>query len=272
MVKFLVTFAVLLISFASMGMEISPSETDSKIRMVRGPHQAFIPKDKGTKTVIMIGGTGSRPSDYMNILLTAQGKGYRVLGVDYENEVISTVCRESSNRHCFDSFRAEIVFGNPESDLVKVNERNSIAYRILKLTQYLGWKVEWEDVILIGHSQGAGHVAYLAKHFNVHKVIMLGGPQDYFTSHGPANWTLDRGETSPARFYSFLHEKDFFGVDMQIALARVLMGHLNMEIQKVADEIPADSRSRIFVTDLPMPDPHNSFWNPAFKKIWDKLL
>lgn len=272
MTLFFIQLTVLIISFAAMGMEINPSATDAKIRMVKGPHQVFLAKDKGTKTVIMIGGTSSFPSDYMNILQTAQGKGYRVLGIDYENEVISTVCRTSTNLDCFDSFRAEINFGNPLSDLVKVNERNSLTYRILKLTQHLGWKVDWEDVILIGHSQGAGHVAYLAKYFNVYKVIMLGGPQDYYTNVGPASWTLDRGETSPSRYYSFLHEKDFFDVDMQIDLARVLMSHLTMEVQKISDEIPADSRSRIFVTDLPMPDPHNSFWNEAFKKVWDKLL
>lgn len=272
MAQFFVSLAVLLFCAASMGMEISPSETDVKIRMVKGPHQALLAKDKGTKTVIMIGGTGSRPSDYMNILLHAQAKGYRALGIDYENEVVSTVCRNSVDQSCFDSFRAEINFGNPISNLVKVNERNSITYRILKLTQYLGWKVDWEDVILIGHSQGAGHAAYLAKHFNVHKVIMLGGPQDYFTNHGPASWTLERGETSPTRFYSFLHEKDFFGVDMQIALSRVLMSHLTMDVQKISDEIPADSVSRIFVSDLPVQDPHNSFWNEAFRKVWAKLL
>lgn len=253
-------------------LEIFPHDTDKKIRTVKGPHQVYAAKTSGSKVLITIGGTNSRPSDFRNVHMWAHDMGYNVVGIDYENEVSSTVCQSSTDYSCYDEYRSEIAFGQPMSDLVRVNERNSIAHRILKLFLHLRWSVDWEDVVLVGHSQGAGHVAYLAKYFNVSRVIMTGGPHDYYPNHGPANWTLERGETHPSRFYSFLHWKDFFGTEIQIGSSRVLTGNLNSEVVNIDDEIPSGTRGQIYITDLPFPDPHNSFTNERFSKVWDYLL
>lgn len=257
---------------SAFAIDIFPHDTDKQVRTVKGPHQVYAAKTAGAKVLITIGGTNSHPAEFKNVHMWALEKGYNVIGLDYENEVISTLCQSSTDYTCFDDYRSEIVFGQPLSHLVKVNERNSIAHRILKLFLHLRWNVDWEDVVLVGHSQGAGHVAYLAKHFNVAKVIMTGGPHDYYPAHGPADWTLERGETHPSKFYSFLHWKDFFGTESQIGSSRVLIGDLNSEVVNISDEIPANSRGQIFITDLPFPDPHNSFTSEKFKKVWDYLL
>lgn len=257
---------------AAMAGEVSPTLTDTKIRMVKGPHQVFNAKTLGAKTLITIGGTNSRPADFRNVHEWAIERGYRVIGLDYENEVISTVCRTTPDRMCFDNFRSEIVFGQAVSPLVKVNEFNSIAHRLLKLFHHLKWKVEWQDMVLVGHSQGAGHVAFLAKHFNVHKVIMTGGPQDYYPGYGPAQWTMEVSETEPRDFYAFLHMKDFFGPEFQVNCARVLTGEINAEVVKIHTEIPAQSRGQIFMSDYLFEDPHNSFTDPVYKEVWDFLL
>lgn len=253
-------------------LEVFPNETDKNIRTVKGPHQVYAAKTRGSKVLITIGGTNSHPADFKNVHQWAWEKGYNVLGIDYDNEVSSVVCQSSTDYSCYDDYRSEIVFGQSLSDLVKVNESNSIAHRILKLFLHLRWNVDWENVVLVGHSQGAGHAAYLAKHFQVSKVIMTGGPHDYYPNHGPADWTLERGDTDPSKFFAFLHWKDFFGTEASIGSARVLMGELNASVVKITDEIPAGSKGQIFISDLPFPDPHNSFTSEKYKKVWDFLL
>lgn len=257
---------------AAMAGEVLPTATDAKIRQVTGPHQVYAAKTTSAKTLITIGGTNSHPAEFKNVHMWAVERGYRVIGLDYENEVISTLCQTSADRTCFDNYRSEIVFGQAVSPLVKVNEANSIAHRLLKLFLHLKWNVDWKDVVLVGHSQGAGHVAFLAKQFDVHKVIMTGGPHDYYPGHGPADWTLESSETDPRDYYAFLHEKDFFGTETQLGSARVLTGELNGEAVKIYDDVPAHTRAQIFISDYPFQDPHNSFTDVAYRKVWEFLL
>lgn len=257
---------------SSHAFEVFPQDTDKNIRMVKGPHQVYAAKTRASKVLITIGGTNSHPADFKNVHEWALAKGYNVLGIDYENDVSSTLCQKMTDYTCYDDYRSEIVFGQPLSDLIRVNETNSIAHRILKLLLHLRWNVDWENVVLVGHSQGAGHVAYLAKHFQVSKVIMTGGPHDYYPGHGPADWTLERSETDPSKFYSFLHWQDFFGTEAQIGSSRVLMGDLNAEVVKISDEVPSGAKGQIFISDLPFPDPHNSFTSEKYNKVWDFLL
>lgn len=263
---------ILFVFSAAMAGEVAPSVTDAKIRQVTGPHQVYAAKASTAKTLITIGGTNSHPGEFKSVHQWAVERGYRVIGLDYENEVISTLCQTSGDHKCFDNYRSEIVFGQAVSPLVKVNESNSIAHRLLKLFLHLRWNVEWQDVVLVGHSQGAGHVAFLAKKFNVHKVIMTGGPHDYYPGLGPAAWTLESSETDPRNFYAFLHEKDYFGTETQIGSARVLTGELNTELVKIYDDIPASTSGQIFISNYPFHDPHNSFTNVVYRKVWEFLL
>lgn len=75
-----------------MAGEVSPTITDSRIRLVKGAHQIFNAKTTSVKTLITIGGTNSHPSDFKNVHEWAAERGYRVIGLDYENELTSVVC------------------------------------------------------------------------------------------------------------------------------------------------------------------------------------
>jgi pimeloyl-ACP methyl ester carboxylesterase len=258
----------LLIAGSVRAAEVSPTLTDKNIRTVKGNHQYYLPVRDNGKVLITIGGTNSAPAEFKNVHQWALAKGYRVLGVDYENEVISTLCQNNSDRTCFDKYRDEIVFGQEGSSLVKVNETNSISNRLLRLLIHLRWSVLWENVVLVGHSQGAGHVAYLAKHFRVSKVIMTGGPHDFYPGFGPAAWTLAPSMTDPSLYTSFLHWKDFFGTETQVGSSKALMG--NVDVISIHDSITREGQ--IYISDLPFQDPHNSFTDLAYKKVWDKLL
>ena len=75
----------------------------------------------------------------------------------------------------------------------EVKPKNSINFRLVKLFEYLddmdpsqGWsklikggtEPNWKKITVIGHSQGAGHVAYLAQKKKLMGASMISGPKD----------------------------------------------------------------------------------------------
>lgn len=236
---------LLTLNFA-FGSEVSPEVTGAFIRKVKGNHLFYESQTPNGLTLITIGGTNSSPQEFKNVHQWALNLGYRVLALDYENEVISTLCWNVSDFSCFDTYREEIVFGKPVSDLVKVDFNNSILNRLEKLLSYLKWDIDWHKVVLVGHSQGAGHVAYLAKFLPVAKVIMTGGPHDFIKVRGSASWTH---KPSQAKFLTFIHKNDFFGTESVLGVSESL-------------------GSEVTMTEIPFQDPHNSYNAEIFQNIW----
>ena len=103
----------------------------------------------------------------------------------------------------------------------------SIATRLLNALNYLSandpsessvnWaqfvsagNVVWSQVTLAGHSQGAGHAAYMGKHLALARVIMLSGPIDSLDYYQAKNFsgcsrTVNSGGVSP----TWLTDNDF---------------------------------------------------------------
>ncbi len=253
--------------------KIDPAQTNSSIRCARGPHLALWddgPPGNGL-LLISLGGTGSRPIEMEAFDREAVALGYRALGIDYPNHVISTACLDSSQPNAFDRFRQEIVQGKAVSDLVKVDEVNSIESRIQYLLKTLasqpgqGWEAffkdgqpDWHKIVLVGHSQGSGHAAYLGKLHPLRGVIMLGGPQDC-----GAAWLSQPGRTRPDHYYSFLHRNDFFNCARQIEAGRSLMNN---------PEAAISESGPIIVTTRDVADPHLSLIQPIFRQVWIDLL
>src|SRR5690606_3166381 len=102
--------------------------------------------------------------------------------------------------------------GTQVSPAVNVDSINSIYTRTIKLLQYLAqqypnerWheyllnadEMDWSKVAVSGHSQGAGHAAYFAKHFSVERSVMFAGPNDYSTYfNNAAPWLRNQGATA----------------------------------------------------------------------------
>ncbi len=148
------------------------------------------------KLLISIPGT-TGPGDVMRSFDSVAALiGYHAISLDYPNNRNTASLINSTDKEVFNKFRQELDFGTPVSDSVNVDSANSIVNRITKLVIYLaktrpteGWnnfldggRIIWERVTLAGHSQGAGHVSYIAHAFRVHKVIMLSGPQDFLAN------------------------------------------------------------------------------------------
>lgn len=268
---------------AAMAVELStvdPSRTGPGIVQFKGPHRYALVEKSGT-LVITIGGTGSRPDEFTPVHAWAAQLGHDVWALDYFNGVICTSCRSHTDPTCFDRYRRELMLGDTSSEVVTMEETNAILHRLRALANYQAgrhshWRrywtgndLRWDRVILVGHSQGAGHAAYLAKLFAVKRVVMTGGPHDV-GSYGAGPWLSAPGATLPANYRAFLHRDDFFGATSQLAAVRLLLGQ-DIEPTMVDRIVPAGA-GPVIMTTMAHRDPHNSFQRDELVEIWRWML
>ena len=150
-------------------------------------------------------------------LSTTADRGCAAIGLSYEwgpladlerNNVYSQRSNGNNNdiQDLLSKYHSDILFGGSESGLVEVPRCNSILGRLTSLLRYLlktrqeeeGWKyflqpgegcsistlsddgeINFKKFIFSGHSQGSGHVCYLAKKVCMARAILLSGPQEY---------------------------------------------------------------------------------------------
>ncbi len=63
-------------------------------------------------------------------------------------------------------------------------------------------QLRWDRIVVGGHSQGAGHAAFLAKEHNLAGIIIFAGPGDFVTGRGPAPWLYEENVTPSERMYA----------------------------------------------------------------------
>lgn len=266
-------------------LSVEPSETDPAIATVHGPSIAMYDSD-GTsrhRLFLFIVGTGGKATDSRSVDRAFASWGYHAISLDYEDNVIAVSCAHSPDPTSFGRYREAIVTGAPMSKTVKVSPANSILNRFRKLLVYLvsndpkgDWdqfvtngEPVWSRVVVAGHSQGSGHAAYIGKMFKVDRVLMFSGPQDYMEDlHRPAPWQARKSATPPSRFYAFLHRKDPFNVDHQIANCMMLMGLSKRDTAMVNPGVLIHSSSHILINNIETRDPHGSTILPEFKNVW----
>lgn len=262
---------------------IDPAQTDPAIAQARGPHLALVDPaaDPNGYLLVSLGGTNSLPQDFLAFDRLAAQQGYSVVGLDYPNTVITTACKTSLQPDPCTLFRREIVSGEQVSDLVQVDQHNSIENRLEALLRYQAQHdpehfadfigpdgVQWEKIVVVGHSQGSGHAAFLAKKHPMKAAILLAGPQDT-TAAGPASWLSAPSQTPADDYLSFLHQDDFFDSKSQLAAVRLLredpQGQATV-VDKNSSEAP------VIMTTAQVRDPHMSVIGDQFKDVWEGLL
>lgn len=268
--------------------EIDPKATDPAIVKMTGPHLAIYDDQAVPANVLLVsfGGTKSLPSDLKAFDEAAAGLGYDVLALDYANDVISTYCRPAKEKDCFNRFREENFSGrdllpNP----VRVDEYNSIAHRLRMLLKFVAQKdvkrwgryfladgdPDWSRVVVVGHSQGSGHAAYLGKKHALRGVVALAGPQDTYADGSVAAWVSDTGAT-PAENHAFLlHRADFFNSGFQLATARALLGNSAARAKEIGTD-PDGCDLSIYVSKAEVPDAHMSVIDARFEPVWKCFL
>ncbi len=264
-------------------LEIPPSLTNPAIFQATSPHLAL--RDDAVPAsgflVITLGGTNSRTADFQHVHQVALSEGHAVLGIDYPNNVISTTCRNAAP-NCFDQFRAEVATGVAGSEIVQVDSVNSILNRIQSLVHLLAnrderWagfmknrSIDWSKVILMGHSQGAGHAAYLSKFVAVKRLVLFAGPQDAHANE-VASWTHLPGKTPPEHIFAFLHAKDFFDAKLQLKVNEALHEGRKLKVSKV-DATTSAKLSHVIVSERPAQDGHHAVLYPPNEDVFRKLL
>jgi hypothetical protein len=272
-------------------LRVEPSQTDPSIADVHGPNIALwdpqVP-DRN-RLVLFIVGTGAKAVGSLPVDTTFAKWGYHAISLDYEDNVVAVACAHSKSTATFGQYRDAIVTGAPVSTLVHVTRANSILNRFQKMLIYLvrhdrheGWgkflkdnRPYWRHIIVAGHSQGAGHAAYIGKLFPVDRVLMFSGPQDYMDNfHRPAPWLLKKGRTPPSCYFAFLALKDPFNVHHQIADCAALMQLSKPKTLMIQPgrAIPRHTGVQIFINDIRTKNPHGSTILPRFENVWRYML
>lgn len=196
---------------------IAASATDPDIDDVIGVHHVAIGPAAGRigRLLLFLPGTTASAQMYATLIERAAGTGYHAIGLAYENELaVNALCAGMGASGCHEDVRREVLLGSDESDRVDVGPSNSVYHRIESLLAYLdalapyeGWgafrnangTLRWDRVVVSGHSQGAGHAAFIARLERVAQVVLFSGTE-------PAPWTQAGDFATPAEdFHGFAH-------------------------------------------------------------------
>lgn len=211
----------------SVEREVLPASTNAAININLSAHVVINPNPAVTargRLFVMLPGTLAVARTYRLILRTGATRGYHAIGLTYPNDSpVEGICASSSDPACAENFRRETINGENVSSLVAVDPANSIVGRLEALLtslaasfpnegwgQYLvGGRINWALVTVAGHSQGAGHAAFLAKIQSLDRAVMFSGPTDTGVADGsPAPWLNFINTTPLSRQYAFTHVAD----------------------------------------------------------------
>lgn len=176
------------------------------------------------KLVVFMAGSNGAPGGYRTALAAAARMGHNTIGLTYPNSwTVDQLCSGDSDVNCDRKLRQEIITGQALSPKVNVSFTDSIDNRLATLLNYLrvqqpgkGWDsflvngvIQWDKVIVSGHSQGGGHAAMIAKMRAVNRVAMFAAPADYNeTLMAPSPWIGEPGLTPTSSFIGFDHQND----------------------------------------------------------------
>jgi hypothetical protein len=204
---------------------IQPNQTDAGYSANQESHYVVRNnKNHLNKLLLFIGGSYSIPKNYSLVCDHAATIGLDVISLSYPNDVAAAPLGTSSEKLIFDNYRDEVCLGNQVSSDVSVNSLNCISTRATKLIVFLkntypeqNWgqylttfnTLQWDKIIMSGHSQGSGHACYLGKKYLVDRVVMFSGPNDYSVYYGKAgNWLTQSGQTPLTKQFALLHTQD----------------------------------------------------------------
>jgi hypothetical protein len=272
---------------------VQPSQTDANYSTSDKSH--FVvrnTKNHLNKLMLFIGGSFSSPDNYTFISEHAASIGFDLISISYPNNIPAASLASSDDQFAFDNYRDEICFGNQVSNAVSVDVLNSINTRTLKLIQYLhntfpeqNWNkyltasnnLDWEKIVIAGHSQGAGHACYIGKKRLADRIVMFSGPNDYSTYFDrPANWLSEDGITVLSKQYALLHINDeMISYDFQVLNLKELGILTSSEEPLLVDDLsPPYNDKNVLALNIPAFSNHNSTigGNTKLPSIWTYLL
>ena len=146
-----------------------------------------------------LAGSGGLPENSQRLALFAAARGYATVSLAYPNwPSVAALTGSLGDPAAPGAVRAERLFGVDASALVEVDAANAVANRLVRLLLHQhaahpaeGWdrfldgdQPRWSRIVVGGHSQGAGHAAYLAQEFPLAGALLLAGPGDAVAGAG----------------------------------------------------------------------------------------
>jgi hypothetical protein len=272
---------------------IQPNQTDAGYATSQESH--YVVRNSKThlnKLLLFIGGSYSVPKNYNLVCDHAATIGLDVISLSYPNDVAAAPLGVSSDKLIFDNYRDEVCLGNQVSNEVSVNVLNSINTRATKLVIFLkntypeqNWgqyltssnTLQWDKIIVSGHSQGSGHACYLGKKNLVDRVVMFSGPNDYSIFYGKAgNWLTQSGQTPLTKQFALLHTQDeIVPFTNQVANLRGLGLLTATQNPTLADDLVSPyNNQRSLSLNIPANSYHSSTigGNAKLPNIWTYLF
>jgi hypothetical protein len=216
---------------------VLPSQTDSNITHYNNYHFIYLNTNVPARTplFVFLPGTGGAPAGYQDVLKTAANLGFRTIGLMYDNPVtINSLCGDATDANAYAEARLAVINGgtntfssNITTTSISIATADSITNRLMKLllylaannpsqnwTQYLSASagLNWPQIIIAGHSQGAGHAGIIGKTQPVARSLMF-ADTDWWTPNGqlpgqPADWISGPSVTAAEYLFGFVHIQD----------------------------------------------------------------
>jgi len=265
-------------------------------------HLIAVPKTLSTDGVLYVHlpGSGGLPEDYQLITKHAAKLGYHVINLAYPNwPAVRTLIQDQTDPQLPEQIRRERLFGENQTNLIKVTPVDCIENRIVRLLEYNSlqypdeqWDqflyenhtLRWDRIVVGGHSQGAGHATYLAKLYKLRGIILFAGPGDYVKDYGSAPWLFKENMISSEDMYGFTHRLDpvsrlFF--NHQSLLGMDVFGSPQRVDGKTSDELQSHILTS-WILDIPESNFHNavavddyipSAWDtPIYEQVWTYMF
>jgi hypothetical protein len=202
--------------------EVQGNDTDPQIILdgAKKHHVLYNPTSQHKNTLLLhLVGSLDNPNSTILYPTIAANNGFHCINLAYRNGTSGqAACGDVPDPDCHLNYRKEIIEGIDYSASVNVNAANSIDNRLIKVLQYLdanypnhnwsqyftGNTVNWDKLIVSGHSQGGGHAAVIAIDRPIQRVLMFGSPNDYSdTLMSLANWSQLPHIVADSNYYSF---------------------------------------------------------------------
>ena len=201
--------------------EIQPSAIDSGVRDFDAPN-FVIPNTTvhAAPLGVFLTGAGAKPAGTADFLKFVAGQGYPVIGLEYDDDPAAPqACLAKTDPDCSEAVHRMRVDGDsdgPGASPVSNPPVETVTARLTTLLQFLtqdkpgqGWDyyldgptLRWDRVVFAGLAQGAGVAAYIGKHHQVARVILLSGPGDIGPDHQPPAWLSLPSATPADRWFA----------------------------------------------------------------------
>ncbi|MGI9591207.1 MAG: BPSS1187 family protein [Myxococcota bacterium] len=279
---------------------IPASDTGPGIEDVNGVHHVALgpPETRLGRLLVFLPGTTAEPQFYSLLIERAATLGYHAIGLSYKNELaVNALCFGMGASGCHEQVRREVLFGGDESDLVDVDRANSLFNRLEALLDHLealapeeDWeifreasgRVRWPLVLVSGHSQGAGHAAFIGRLQRVARAVLFSGTE-------PASWTQAGDFATPGQdYFGFAHvlEQSYApilrswdqiglpGEPTSVDGAAPPFGGSH-QLETATEECTGDPTSNGFYHNCHCADDWMPFLpdgTPLFQEVWDHLF